>query len=181
MGRRRALLRDLATALVWTTVAVLAGAVAWSAVSRLGQDGAALASGRALGPGEVQRALQHAQPSPGSVPTRPSSPRDQGKPRGQGSSTSRSWQVVGGTVAVSCRGTVAELLYAVPADGWAYRLGSAVPGALEVEFARTGGLSRLVVRCAGGSPTRVSSGVTSAVPGTVRPAETQDGGEGSGD
>jgi hypothetical protein len=157
---------------VCTTVAVLAGAVVSGALSRLGQDGNAVASGRPLGAGEVQRALHQAQAPLSTAPTETS------PPRGQAMSRTRSWQVVGGTIAASCRGGAAELSYAAPIDGWAYQLGAGAPGILVVAFTRPGAVSRVVVKCAGGEPRRVAHVVH-----PTQPAQPVDGGGGedSGD
>lgn len=165
-----ALLRDLAMVLVWTALAVLAGAVAWSAVSRLGQTSGA-ASGRPLGQGEVLQALQRAGAPASAPPPRTPAPR-----RAAGSPT-RSWRTTGGTVAASCRGTAVELVYAAPADGWAYRLETG-RRVLAVDFTRPGARARLAVQCTGGEPERVPT-----APPTRQPAQPGDdgGGEDFGD
>src|SRR5690348_16291772 len=124
-------LRGALVAVAWLVATVLAGTVAWAAMSRLGRQGVA-ADARPLSPAQVRAQLGH----PGQIPTRQGgpSPRAAAGPLGSGRGATRlgtrqedvyrSWQLVGGVVGVACRGRAAHLLYAAPLDGWAYRLES---------------------------------------------------------
>src|SRR5690348_14337321 len=112
-------LRGALVVLAWLVATVLAGTVAWAAVSRLGRQEVA-ADARPMSPAQVRAQLGHS----GQVPPRqggPSRPAPAG-PLGPGRGTtrlgtpqgdvSRSWQLVGGVVGVACRGRAAHLLYA---------------------------------------------------------------------
>lgn len=162
-----ALVRDVLVVLTWGALAVLAGAVAWSAVARLGQSGGSLSSEGALRQDQVLRALAHTATPPSATPSRGRAPRPSGR------TVTRTWQVVGGTVAATCRGPSVELMYAAPSDGWGYRRESAPRQLLAVEFLRPGRRSHLVVRCSGGAPVRAVNAVEST--------HSVSDGEGSGD
>ena len=170
---RSTLLRDLLMVLAWTAVAVLAGAVTWSAVSRLG-GGAATSEGP-LTSADVLQALRQAPAPAGGRSPAPSSAPD--RPGG----TTRTWRTVGGTVAASCRRGAVALVYAVPADGWAYQLDTARRRVLAVTFTRPGEAARLVARCSGRAPTHVVRVAQPAPASSPAPPGGDGGGEGSGD
>jgi hypothetical protein len=157
--RGSTLVRDLVVVLAGTVLAVMAGAVAWGAVARLGGG---LGEGRPLQQGEVLRALEHAR----ALPTH----HQTASPNVSGPTRTRSWQVPGGTVAAACRGRTVELLYASPSDGWTYRSETGGPGVLAIEFSRQGAVTHLVARCVGGTPSRVLR--------SSAPAQTGGGGGG---
>lgn len=157
-------LRGALVALAWLVATVLAGTVAWMAVSRLGRQGVA-ADARPLSPAQVRAQLAH----PGQISTRqdgPSRPAAAGSHepgRGRGTTrlgtrqedVSRSWQLVGGVVGVACRGRAAHLLYAAPLDGWAYRLES-WRRIVSVEFTHATQSAGFRAHCVGGVPARVA-------------------------
>jgi hypothetical protein len=160
--RGSTLVRDLVVVVAGTVLAVMAGAVAWGAVARLGGG---LGVGRPLQQGEVLRALEHSRALPTHVRT--------GRPKVFGPTRTRSWRVPGGTVAAACRGRTVELLYASPSDGWTYRSEAGGPGVLAIEFSRQAAVTHLVARCVGGKP--------SSVLRSTGPAPTGGGGEETGD
>ncbi len=167
--RRRVLVRSSVVAVVWLVATALAGAVAWTAVSRLGREGTATAA-RPLSGSDVRQRLDR------SAPARPVVPHAEGGPApGADSSrvrsgknpanrpltaqasarTSRSWQLTGGTVGTACRGQAIDLLYASPLDGWGYRLDTQTPATLSIEFSRGPQTAALTARCVNGVPARV--------------------------
>jgi len=153
-------LRGALVAVAWLVATVLAGMVAWAAVSRLDRQGVAVAA-QPLSPAQVAAQLGHTGqtstlqdgPSPRSVAgthapgtTRLGTPQED---------VSRSWQLAGGVVGVACRGRAAHLLYAAPLDGWAYRLES-WRRVVSVEFTHAAQSAGLRAHCVGGVPARVA-------------------------
>ena len=177
---REVVARRLLAAAAWVLATLAAGTVAWGAVSRLGNEGAANA-GDPLSPAQVQEALQRnparsapTTPSPArsagsdtSARTRPdagpsasrgTAARPSGVPASPQASSgttrqTRSWQLVGGTVGAACRGSTIDLLYSVPRDGWAQSVEQSGPTNVVVAFTRGNASSRLVAACSNGSPT----------------------------
>lgn len=66
--------------------------------------------------------------------------------------TSKSWQLTGGSVGVSCKGPDISLPYATPRDGWEMHIEKSGPASVEVSFSREDHESRLTARCDGGNP-----------------------------
>src|SRR5690348_8141727 len=141
----------------WLVATVLAGTVAWVAVSRLGRP-AGTAELRPLSPAEVRAQLAQPRPSPSAGTTVAPRRTDQNHPLGGTSVTrlaappkgiSRSWQLPGGMVGVACRGRAAHLLYAAPLYGWAYRLAT-WSRYISVEFTRAAQTSALRAHCVRG-------------------------------
>ena len=147
--------RAVTVVAAWVVATTLVGAVTWTAVSRLGGGNSA----SVLSPAEVRRVLATA--SPAASPSRrliPLGVLRTGKDpalQSQPHTRSNSWQLTGGTVGASCRGSKIRLLYASPRDGWAYRLESLAVSSLAVGFTRGQARADLEARCAGGVPTRV--------------------------
>ncbi|HET7357021.1 MAG TPA: hypothetical protein VFJ09_10145 [Nocardioidaceae bacterium] len=149
--------RALTLVVAWLVATAVVGAVTWTAVSRLGTDGATAV----LSSAEVHHRLAT------SPPTGPSAPRSQLIPlgvlrtgkdpaaRSQPRPRSSSWQLTGGAVGASCRGSKIRLLYASPRDGWAYRLEGLAVSSLAVGFTRGQARADLEARCEHGVPTRV--------------------------
>ncbi len=138
---------------MWAAATTLAGAAVWLAVSRLGWDGVTAAP-RPMSQVQVRARLAQA---PAVQPVAPrvtlahrlasgSRPAPQPRPR------SRSWQLTGGWVGVTCRGPAVELLYATPHDGWSYRLDRHGRDTLSVEFNQGQVTSGLVAHCVHGTP-----------------------------
>lgn len=79
----------------------------------------------------------------------------------------RTWTVVGGTVAASCRGTVIGLLYATPQDGWTVDVRSAGPDRIKVELTMAEQETTVAAACVGGVPQQTVTGPTrDSAPGT---------------
>lgn len=64
----------------------------------------------------------------------------------------RTWDVEGGRVGASCRGTVLTLLYATPADGWTMEVKHAASDQLEVEFRQGEAETTVRAACVVGVP-----------------------------
>ena len=64
----------------------------------------------------------------------------------------RTWDVKGGQVGASCRGTVLTLLYATPADGWTMEVKHAASDQLEVEFRQGEAETKVRATCVVGVP-----------------------------
>jgi hypothetical protein len=129
--------RRLAVAAAWLAAVLVAGSVTGWAVSAVGGPG----SGSVLSEAEVDRRLAAlptasatpvtAAPTPTATPT--AAPT--GAPPVTGPApVARAWDVEGGSVGAACRGTVIELQYATPADGWAVEAKRAGPEEVEVEL-----------------------------------------------
>jgi hypothetical protein len=64
----------------------------------------------------------------------------------------RTWDVEGGRVGASCRGTVLTLLYATPADGWTMEVKHATSDELEVAFRQGEAETTVHATCVVGVP-----------------------------
>ncbi|HEX5332934.1 MAG TPA: hypothetical protein VFW79_09850 [Cellulomonas sp.] len=64
----------------------------------------------------------------------------------------RTWDVKGGQVGASCRGTVLTLLYATPADGWTMEVKRAASDELEVAFHQGEAETTVHATCVAGVP-----------------------------
>ncbi len=93
--------------------------------------------------------------NPGTSPT--AGPTDQPEPAAPAAST---YPVLGGTVAVTCRGAAIALDLARPDDGWRLQVGKQGPEEVEVRFRRDGAdddaesSSEITLRCVAGAPAR---------------------------
>ncbi|MBB2924558.1 hypothetical protein [Cellulomonas cellasea] len=141
--------RRLGVAAAWLAAVLVAGSVTGWAVSAVGGPGGGLGGGpgggSVLSEDDVARRLA-ALPSASAPPatTTPSTTPTPGAtpaPTPTGASPSagpavvaRAWDVDGGSVGAACRGTVIELQYATPADGWAVEVKRAGPDEVEVEL-----------------------------------------------
>jgi hypothetical protein len=156
----------------WVGAVVLAGGVAWGAVSTFEGGGG---SGP-LGAADVRSALATAQAaaqrrasaSPSLMPTGPDatpSPSATGTPGPTPTSGSpqsatppaprevaRTWAVTGGTVVATCTGSTITLAYATPQDGWTVEVGSSGPEYVEVELHTDAAETRLRAACVDGVP-----------------------------
>lgn len=160
----------------WVGAAVLAGGVAWGAVSTFD---AGPRSGP-LGASEVRTALATAQaaaqqrstasPSPASaLPSGPATPgteatptvdpepsvqttRPPSAPVQPPAEVSRTWAVTGGTVAATCTGRTITLAYATPDDGWTLEVASSGPERVEVELDKEGAETKIGATCIDGVP-----------------------------
>ncbi|GEA87713.1 hypothetical protein [Cellulomonas cellasea] len=130
--------RRLAVPAAWLAAVLLAGSVTGWAVSAVGGPG----SGSVLSEAEVARRLA-ALPSTGSSPPATATPTTTATPAPAPTAAppvtepavvARAWDVEGGSVGAACRGTVIELQYATPADGWAVEVKRAGPEEVEVEL-----------------------------------------------
>lgn len=147
----------------WLVATVLAGTVAWVAVSRLGRP-AGVAELRPLSPVQVRAQLAQPRPAPSAGLTVAPRTTDRSHRLGAAGVTrlaappkgiSRSWLLAGGLVGVSCRGRAAHLLYAAPLNGWAYRL-EMLSRSISVQFVRAAQTSGMRARCVRGVPARVT-------------------------
>lgn len=169
--------RCLTLAALWLVATALAGGVTWAAVAWSEREPVAgVDPQRPLTPAEVRGSLAELgtlQPAaPGAGARSATTPRkERPRPvRPRPSLQTRSWQVAGGSVAAGCRAHHIELLYAAPANGWAYRLDQASTTGLTVRFTHTRALSTLRAQCAGGIPVEISA-TSSSQP----PAESESG------
>lgn len=92
------------------------------------------------------------QPTAVRTTTAMPSPRPTATPRTTAVSAPRTFSLTGGTVSVRCRGTAAELVYALPAQGFALDERSVSGATAEVRFENDALRSRIEVTCAGGTP-----------------------------
>ncbi|WP_258724737.1 hypothetical protein [Cellulomonas sp. NS3] len=134
--------RRLGVAAAWLAAVLVAGSVTGWAVSAVGGPG----GGSVLSATEVDRrlaALPSTAPSPPATvaptptptPTATPVPTPTGAPPvTEPAPVARAWDVDGGSVGAACRGTVIELQYATPADGWAVEVKRAGPEEVEVEL-----------------------------------------------
>jgi len=159
----------------WVLAVVLAGSIAWRAVTVIDTD--TTRSG-VLGQAQVLDALAQARaiaaptPTPSSTPTPTSTPTtgptpsptpttppttDPTTPPPAPPATTvpevvRSWTVTGGVVEVACRATVISLLRATPADGWRVEVKDAGPVQVVVELEGEQQEVTLRATCVGGVP-----------------------------
>ena len=66
----------------------------------------------------------------------------------------RTWDVAGGQVGASCRGSALSLLYATPLDGWTVEVKHAGSDELEVAFRQDHAETSVHARCVSGVPTQ---------------------------
>ena len=65
----------------------------------------------------------------------------------------RVWEVDGGQVSASCRGTSIGLIYATASDGWTVETRSAGPEEIEIKLSRNESETAVRARCVAGVPT----------------------------
>lgn len=144
---------------VWTSATVIAAAVTWTAVARLGQD--AVANDQpTLSQSEVRQELARVLPSTTATPGKPtatrptqSTPTSHPTSRPQPPRHYRTWNVTGGLVRASCRGAVIRLETWIPGDGWGVqKVDDSSPDKVVVEFVRGDSESKLEATCSGGVP-----------------------------
>jgi hypothetical protein len=154
----------------WIAATLIAGVVTWTAVSRLGHEATA-STQPMLSQSEVRRELSQSRSStsptaapttavpPGSGPqTAPTGPS--GGPTSSSQSLSRharSWNVSGGQVGASCRGSAIRIDYASPADGWGMRIIDSGPTQVSVQFSRGDSDIKVEATCNGGIPLQTSA------------------------
>jgi len=153
------------TALAWALAAVVAGTLAWWAVTLVGsaagrsRDGVLSASevAEALA---AERAAASATPlgtpsTPGATPAQTPDPTT--STAGPGAAeVSRTWDVVGGQVAATCAGPTISLLYATPIDGWTVEVKDSGGEHVEVEFRRGEAETKVRATCLAGVPEAVT-------------------------
>ena len=171
----RAVRRYLAWGALWLVATAVAGAVTWVAVSWPGHDEASAVAG-VMTPAEVSRALAGAMTSaPDAGITGSSQPSSEAPPRErQPAVRTHNWQIPGGSVSVACRMERIQLLYASPASGWSYRLGTGTTRTLVIRFARPSATSTFKARCEHGAPFAVSA-TSSSPPSPPSPPQGSSG------
>lgn len=168
----------------WTLAVVLAGSIAWRAVTVIDTD--TTASG-VLNRAQVLDALARVRATAGPLPpaaTPTPTPTSTAAPE-----VVRSWTVTGGTVAASCRDAAITLLYATPADGWKVEVKAAGPDQLVVELEGADQEVTLQASCVAGVPEQqvvegsaeATSSPTPAGGGAVAPAPDDGTDDGSDD
>ena len=155
--------------LAWALAMLVAGAVtSWAVTVISGEQGPA--RDHVLAASEVTAELAAQRPLPGTAPTvttpaavpttepstsaplpavplpAPTTPAEV--------EVARTWDVTGGQVGTSCRGSVLRLLYATPVDGWSVEVKHAGPGELEVAFRQNPAETAVHGACVGGIPTQ---------------------------
>jgi hypothetical protein len=163
-GERAA--RRVILALAWIAATVIAGVVTWTAVARLGHEASA-STQPMLSQSDVQRELSQSLSSTTSPPDGPPSNAPTTSPTGPTRHStsppqhvprhSRSWNVPGGQVGASCRGSAIGIDYASPADGWGMRITDSGPTQVSVEFTRGDSDVKVVAMCNGGVPLQSSA------------------------
>ncbi|MGW6131115.1 hypothetical protein ACWFNE_13915 [Cellulomonas sp. NPDC055163] len=155
--------RRLAVAAAWLAAVLVAGSVTGWAVSAVGGPGSGSGSGSVLSEAEVARRIA-ALPTPSPpatatpTPTPPATPTA-APPVTEAAVVARAWDVEGGSVGAACRGTVIELQYATPADGWAVEVKRAGPEEVEVELRSGDDRTSVRAACAAdGTPQRHDDG-----------------------
>ena len=142
--------RSLATGIaVWVLVVALGSALVWVVISRAG-DG--VVSSQA----PITSATD--EPEPGRTPkpsTSPgTTPSDSAEPA-TSDPVRRTWQGVGGQVTVSCQGSAASFVNAIPDSGFVFEIDDRGPDRVRVEFERDADddqRSRIEVSCVDGTP-----------------------------
>jgi hypothetical protein len=155
----------------WIAATLIAGVVTWTAVSRLGHEATA-STQPLLSQSEVRRELSQSRSStsppagaPTTAATSGSGPQTAatGPPGGPTSSShsvsrhARSWNVSGGQLGASCRGSAIRIDYASPADGWGMRIIDSGPSQVSVEFSRGDSDIKVEATCSGGIPLQTSA------------------------
>jgi hypothetical protein len=167
MGRRgKRTAHTVLLASAWTTATLIAGIVTWTAVARLGHEATA-STQPMLSQSQVRRELSQSLSSttpppdgpPGNSPrTSPSGPsRQPTSPSQHIPRHSRSWNVSGGQVGASCRGSAIRIDYASPADGWGMGIIDSGPSQVLVEFSRGASDVKVEATCTGGVPLQSSA------------------------
>jgi hypothetical protein len=142
VGRARVVVAGLA----WLLVVAGASLVTWRVIDAAGRDvvdvSAETSSPRVVPSSDAPTA----EPTTASPTTRDAGPSP--RPR------VATWQGVAGTVAVRCRGPVASLAAATPADGWGVEVADGGPDRVEVELRREDpdGRARVRAECVRGIP-----------------------------
>lgn len=156
VGARRAVI-----VLAWVVATVLAAGVAWWGVSVVGR-GPSASETSVLSRADVAAELAKERaaaatptatrtPTPTPSPT-PSVTTDPTPPPPPSAEVARTWDVAGGQVSASCRGTAIGLLGATPLDGWSMEVKHDGPEEIEVEFSRGETETGVKARCADGTP-----------------------------
>lgn len=156
-------LRRAGIVLAWVIATVLATGVAWWAVSVVGRGPSAsetsvLSQADVAAQLETERAAAAtATPTTDPTPT-PSATEPTPSATTEPTTTpasdeiARTWDVAGGQVSASCRGTVIGLLGATPRDGWSMEVKHDGPEEIEVEFSSGESETGLNARCVDGTP-----------------------------
>lgn len=123
--------RGVLVVAAWGLAVVVGSGSAWYAVDRAGQavtrtDGAPAQPGPSSAPSRPSR-------SPSDGPTGTASPSPEPTDTATSGATSTR-PTDGGTVAVSCTGRAAELVYATPAAGWSVEVRDSGPDRVRVRF-----------------------------------------------
>jgi hypothetical protein len=151
----------------WIAATLIAGVVTWTAVARLGHQ--AMASTEPmLSQSDVRRELSQSLSS--TAPATTAAPSGNGpqtsatRPSRQPTSApqnvprhARSWNVSGGQVGASCRGSAIRIDYASPADGWGMRILDSGPTRVSVQFSRGDSEVKVEATCHGGIPLQSSA------------------------
>lgn len=93
-----------------------------------------------------------ASPAPLPTPSAAASEIPSEIPSPAAAEVARTWDVEGGRVGASCRGTVLTLLYATPADGWTMEVKHAASDELEVAFRQGEAETTVHATCVSGVP-----------------------------
>lgn len=128
--------RGLLAAAAWVLAVVVASGSAWYAVDRAGQavTGPETAPG-SPGPVDPSPAPSGASASATGVPTVTATSSPTPVPTDESTSgTTATRPTEGGTVAVSCSGQAASLVYATPAAGWSVEVRDTGPDRVRVRF-----------------------------------------------
>jgi hypothetical protein len=150
----------------WIAATLIAGVVTWTAVARLGHE--AMASTQPmLSQSEVRRELSQSLSStaPATAGQSSSAPRTSQVPPPRHPTSvpqniprrARSWNVSGGQVGASCRGSAIRIDYASPADGWGMRIIDSGPTQVSVQFSRGDSDVKVQATCNGGIPLQSSA------------------------
>jgi hypothetical protein len=186
--------------LSWLVATVLAGVIAWSAVTVVagarGEDRAGVVSASDVA---VQLAEARATRSPPATEGTPSAtdgtpaaappataaatepadaPTDAGPavPGPAGQEVARTWDVTGGQVSAACAGATIRLLYATPADGWTVEVEATGPQEVEVRLTRDASRTRVRAECLAGTPELTRNGADDSGGGGGDDSGGDDGG-----
>ena len=157
VGVRRAVI-----VLAWVVATVLAAGVAWWAVRVVGR-GPSASETSVLSRADVAAELADARAAAAAAPTATPTPTPTPTPSQSATAdpsptpppsadVARTWDVAGGQVSASCRGTAIGLLGATPLDGWSMEVKHDGPEELEVEFSRGETETGVKARCVDGTP-----------------------------
>jgi hypothetical protein len=140
VGRARVVVAGVA----WLLVVAGASLVTWTVIDAAGRDVVDVSA-------EQGSASPHPE-SPSAAPT--TEPTTSERPQKSPRPRVASWEGAAGSVAVRCRGPVASLASATPADGWAVEVADRGPDRVEVELRRDEPDGRVQVRseCVRGIP-----------------------------